>query len=129
MITTDHKFSDNKKNSILGAIQDDLDLIASASHYDPFKVLGNQTFHRDQFLVIYSPETKKITLTKNQIPTSRLLQSDFFICTQNVDEIDEHYLINRTDNTNSIISYFDPYSFKPQLSDFDLHLLFDLSQD
>ncbi|MFK5913847.1 MAG: 1,4-alpha-glucan branching protein GlgB [Woeseiaceae bacterium] len=108
--------------SVLNAMWNDLDAISHAQHHDPFKVLGNQTAHKDQFLIIYAPDTQELSITDKKIPTSRHEQSDFFICSKNIDLIDEHYLINRTDNNNNLYTNYDPYCFKPQLNDFDLHL-------
>jgi len=102
--------------------QEDLDKISLASHHDPFRVLGNQNDHRDEFLLFYSPDTSQLSITEKKIPTTRLLQSDFFVCSEQLNEIDEHYLLTRTDINNNITSLFDPYSFKPQIPDFDLHL-------
>ena len=112
----------NNTNSMLNDLQGDLELISHARHHDPFKILGNQTSNKDKLLIIYAPATKALTLTNKNVPTSRLAESDFFICTKNIDILDEHYLINRTDNNNTLYSNYDPYSFRPQLSEFDLHL-------
>ena len=107
--------------SILKDMQDDLDKIALARHHDPFTVLGNQAAASKDFLLIYSPDTRQLSLTENNTPASRLADSDFFICTK-LDGIPEHYLINRVDTNNNRMSYYDPYSFQAQLEDFDLHL-------
>lgn len=111
-----------KALSILDSLKDDLEKITHARHYDPFSVLGNQTIHHSQFLLFYSPDTTKLTLSAQNIATTRLAKSDFFLCTEALDSLDEHYLINRTDSMNNTESFYDPYSFKPQLPDFDLNL-------
>jgi 1,4-alpha-glucan branching enzyme len=116
---------DSNKDGIKDVIKDmqaNLDDIAHARHYDPFKVLGNQTVHKNQFLIFYAPATKKLTVGSNKIPTARLSESDFFICTTDLIQLEEHYLINRTDTNNTLYSNYDPYSFKAHISDFDLHL-------
>lgn len=106
----------------LESIQHDLDKIIQANHHDPFSVLGNQTIHGDSFTLFYSPNTVKLTVSEKNIPTFRFADSDFFVCTEQLDKIGQHYLLNRTDNHKNVSSYYDPYSFKPQLNDFDLHL-------
>lgn len=111
----------NKMKSILSNLQDEFDAIAHARHHDPFKILGNQTVQEELFLVIYSPGTRKLSVTQNEIPATRIPESDFFIV-NNFKELDEHYLINKTDNSDNVVTEYDPYSFKPQLSNYDLEL-------
>jgi 1,4-alpha-glucan branching enzyme len=115
----------NKGQSItarLDAMQDDLNKVAHASHHDPFNVLGNQAIHHKDFLLFYSPDTRELSLTERNIPAERLAESDFFVCSDDLKNLGEHYLLNRTDASNNVTSYYDPYSFTPQISDFDLHL-------
>lgn len=108
--------------SIIKTMQSDLDKIARATHHDPFSVLGNQTFHHDNFILLYSPNTQQLNLTEKNIPAIRFADSDFFNCSESMDNIGEHYLITKIDSKNNTVSYYDPYSFKPQLNDFDLNL-------
>ena len=108
--------------SILTDLQGEFDAIAHARHHDPFKILGNQTFQQEQFIVIYSPGTRELSVTPDKIPATRVPESDFFIFNKDIKALDEHYLINKTDNYNNSISAYDPYSFKPLLSDYDLNL-------
>jgi 1,4-alpha-glucan branching enzyme len=112
----------SKMATKLKSIQADLDGIAHARHHEPFSVLGNQTTHRHEFLLFYLPHTSKLSLTEKNIPASRIDNSDFFICTEQLDTIGEHYLVTRTDAQNNVTTFYDPYSFRPQLNDFDLHL-------
>jgi len=112
----------DKLAKTLKAMQGDLDKITHASHHEPFSVLGNQTVYQHEFLVIYSPDTHQLSVTEKKIPASRLADSDFFIYSQPVDKVGEHYLLTRTDNNNQLTSYYDPYSFKAQIDDYDLHL-------
>jgi 1,4-alpha-glucan branching enzyme len=122
-MTTKKTVKTNLQDSILKYLnQDDLDKISSASHHDPFKVLGNQAGYQNDFILIFSPDTKQLTLTKNKIPTTRLPKSDFFVCNERLDEIDQHYQINRLDTKNQLSSYYDPYSFGSQLDEYDLNL-------
>jgi 1,4-alpha-glucan branching enzyme len=112
----------DKIASLLEAMENDLDKIALACHHEPFSVLGNQTAHHDEFILFYSPDTQQLNVTENNIPTVRFADSDFFVCSERLEEIGEHYLLTRTDAHDNVTSYHDPYSFKPQLEDYDLHL-------
>jgi len=112
----------NQITAILRTIQGDLDKITRACHHQPFTVLGNQAVHHHDFLLFYSPDTLQLSVTKLNIPALRLADSDFFIYSGKIDSIEEHYLLTRTDTKNNTTSFHDPYSFKPQINDYDLHL-------
>ena len=108
--------------SLIKTMQSDLDKIARATHHDPFSILGNQTIHHGAFILLYSPNTQQLSLTEKNIPAIRFTDSDFFCCTESLKNIGEHYLVTKIDSKNNVISYHDPYSFKPQLDDYDLNL-------
>lgn len=110
------------KNIIKYIKNDDLVKIAGAYHHDPFSVLGRQNREGNDYILIFSPNTKKVTITEDEIPTTRINKSDFFICTKQISDIDQHYLINKTYKDNHTNSYYDPYTFEPQLNDYDLNL-------
>jgi len=112
----------DKANLIYATLKDDLKKIAQANHHDPFKVLGNQTAHHDSYILFYAPDTDQLNISKESIPTLRLANSDFFACLEQLDKIEEHYLITRTNSQNDVNAYHDPYSFKPQIKEDDLNL-------
>ena len=112
----------DKSIELPDSMHSELNKIMQAEHYAPFSILGNQTEYSDVFIVLYSPHTKQLSITDKQIPTLRVGESDFFVCSQQLEALPEHYLINRTDSNNSVHSYHDPYSFKPQINEYDLHL-------
>jgi 1,4-alpha-glucan branching enzyme len=111
-----------KATSILSTMQDDLNKIILSSHHEPFSVLGNQAAHRKNFILFYSPGTKELSVSAKKLPTFRFLTTDFFVCTEHLEDIEEHYLLTRTDSKNNTYTYYDPYSFKPELKEFDLDL-------
>ena len=114
--------SADKADAILAARQKDLDKIAHACHHDPFGVLGNQSAYKSDFILFYSPNSQSLSITDNNFPASRLGDTDFFACWEHMEQFDQPYLLTRTDSNNNTHSYYDPYSFKPQIDDFDLHL-------
>ena len=121
-MSTNTSASSDKIVAKLKTMQDDLDKIALAMHHEPFSVLGNQAAHVDDFTLFYSPDTCQLSVTEKNIATVRYANSDFFVCTEPLETMAEHFLLQRTDNNNNVTSYHDPYSFKPQLDDYDLHL-------
>jgi len=100
----------------------DLNKITQASHHDPFNILGNQTPHADEFIVVYSPDTQTLEITDKKLTGQRLKASDFFIFETASSELPEHYQLTRTDKHGQSFQFYDPYSFSAQLSDFDIHL-------
>ena len=114
----------DKLVSKLKSMGHDLDKIAHADHHEPFSVLGNQTINKHDFFLFYSPDTLHLSVTEQNLPATRFANSDFFVYSQLTNKLDEHYLLNRTDKHNNVSSYYDSYSFKPQINDFDLHLFF-----
>ncbi|MDH5517586.1 MAG: 1,4-alpha-glucan branching protein GlgB [Gammaproteobacteria bacterium] len=115
------QFSSTKKQKwdVSAGLQNELTQIAEGKHYAPFTVLGNQTAFSEDFIVLYAPETQQLTITEQQLEVSRYQDSDFFLCKK---PATQHYLLTRTDSAGTITSYYDPYCFEPQLSDYDLHL-------
>ncbi|MGD8484553.1 MAG: 1,4-alpha-glucan branching protein GlgB, partial [Thioalkalispiraceae bacterium] len=111
-----------KMHTTLDALRDELEMIAHGRHHAPFTLLGNQAARHHEFMLFYAPDTRQLTVTDRHIPTTRLKNSDFFVCWDNLDELGGHYRLNRTDNDGHVSRYYDPYSFGPQLENFDLDL-------
>lgn len=107
-------------SSVLEQVKNDLLLIEQCSHYDPFSILGKHGSKESPYTLIYSPDTKELSITDKQLKMFRVENSDFFIYLGAINE--EHYLINLLDNDDNIFLYHDPYSFGRQISDFDLNL-------
>ena len=103
------------------------DIIAPPSHldscsHDPFQILGPHYQQDKVRICVYSPNTIKITANNKQHSLIRISNSDYFEWQGLSSDISPHYnLTIQYDNqtTNTII---DPYSFKPVISDFDLHV-------
>lgn len=110
------------KTDIKHIKKDDLAKIEAACHHDPFSILGRHSIAQNSSILIFSPDTKQLTLTKNEIPATRFKNSDFFVCKDIPDKIEQHYLVNRLNTTDQTSSYYDPYSFEAQLDDYDLNL-------
>lgn len=122
-MTAKHTSATINPDAIIDSVgQDNLDRIANASHHDPFSLLGNQTGKQDKFLLLYSPNTQQLEISEMKIPACRIGKSDFFAVSEQLEQLGEHYLLTRTNTSKQISRYYDPYSFKPQLQDFDLNL-------
>ena len=103
-------------------IASNLERITEARHDDPFAVLGRH--HADGHLIVraYLPLAGEVTLAECNQPMQQLEGTGLFEWEGDSDSVPEHYrLIWRDADHRQHIAY-DPYSFPPQLSDFDLHL-------
>ena len=102
---------------------EDFILLSQARHHDPFRVLGRHELGSDEaMLCVYSPHTQSIVLDDIGEPLRRYQQTDIFIWQGASQALPVYYRLARTDSAGNRQSYFDPYAFGPQLSDFDLHL-------
>ena len=121
-MSINNNLSIDKHDSIIDTLRDDLNKIAQATHHEPFNILGNQTKFHHEFILFYSPNTVELFITELQHPARRIADSDFFSYNSETAKLETPYLLTRTDQNNNVYSNYDPYSFKPQLKDYDLHL-------
>jgi len=108
--------------ALLANLQADMDRIAQAAHHDPACILGRQPGITRTAILFYSPDTLELHLCDLNVATQRIPDSDFFIYHGDLGALPDHYQLNRIDQQNNSHHYFDPYSFAPQISDYDLHL-------
>jgi len=96
--------------------------IAQARHHDPFSVLGK---HRDQDLDlvrVFMPQANDVAIAEGNIRLERIPDTDLFEWRGTPGTVPDHYhLVWRDAEQHEHIAH-DPYSFPPQLPDFDLHL-------
>lgn len=103
--------------------------IISATHHDPFEVLGKHplpvpTASADTFIRVFIPGASLVAFyiggTRKVI--ERIEGTDFFEWYGFAKEVPGHYQIEWTDRHNQVHTEFDPYSFAPQLGELDIHL-------
>ncbi|NNG14685.1 MAG: 1,4-alpha-glucan branching protein GlgB, partial [Gammaproteobacteria bacterium] len=99
-----------------------MDKIAHAAHHDPACILGRQAGNTNTFILFYSPDTLELRLSDLDVVTQRIPGTDFFIYHGDLTSLPEHYRLSRIDMQQRSHDYHDPYSFAPQISDYDLHL-------
>ncbi len=98
----------------------DIQKIIEARHHDPFAVLGRHQ-EGDQIVVrTFKPGTKSVMIN-GHIPMWRIEGTDMFEWRGQAD-IGQHHQLVWIDNYDNQHTMHDPYTFQPQLSDFDLHL-------
>lgn len=100
----------------------ELNKIAEARHHDPFTVLGKHDKGDQVSITAYIPYAIDVMVAEGERPLQRIPKTDFFEYKGDLDSIPDRYrLIWRDVDHREHISH-DPYSFPPQISDFDLHL-------
>lgn len=102
-------------------LSEDLIKIIEARHHDPFEILGAQPNGKNTTVTVFLPDTQKAWLD-NDLILKRIDGTDLFQWTGPTTQLEEHYIINRIAGNGDPVSQYDPYSFLPQLAEFDLHL-------
>ncbi len=103
-------------------LEHELERIAQARHHDPFSVLGK---HRDQELElvrVFMPQADDVTIAEGNFRLNRIPDTDMFEWRGTPGTVPDHYHLVWNDATKHEHIAHDPYSFPPQLTDFDLHL-------
>ena len=112
----------NKENKIATALNADQEKITSARHHDPFVYLGLHRSGSQACLRMYAPHTQKVDFGDQHIELARLGDTDFFEWKGESASIGDHELLTSLDDSGRQNNFYDPYSFAPQIADFDLHL-------
>ena len=97
--------------------------IVEARHHDPFAVLGCHD-QGDGTLIarVLLPRAERVRIDKGDIELSRIEGTDLFVWQGPATAIEGHYKLSWYDKQGSVHIQYDPYSFGPQIADFDLHL-------
>jgi len=97
-----------------------LQMIAAATHHDPFSVLGRH----DNTIRVFLPNAESVELvqakTAGLTAFRRISGTDVFELSGS--DLPESYQLKVTDKNASIYHTEDPYRFGPQLGELDLHL-------
>ncbi len=99
----------------------DLIKIIEARHHDPFAVLGPHHDQDNVTVTAFLPDTDTASLN-GELSLSRIEGTDIFEWSGPASQLKTPYFIHRKNSQGDIYQHYDPYSFSPQLSDFDLHL-------
>ncbi len=103
-------------------LQDDLLQISEARHHDPFAILGRHPDGEKTVVRAYIPYAAEVHIAEGGLVLDRLPESDFFEWRGSSKELPEHYRLIWRDDAGYEHMAHDPYTYAPQLPDFDLHL-------
>ncbi|MDH5379005.1 MAG: 1,4-alpha-glucan branching protein GlgB, partial [Gammaproteobacteria bacterium] len=107
------------KNAINEAIQRILD----ARHHDPFEILGRHEEAGTCVIRVYKPRISYLKLLQSGAEFVRKVGTDLFELRLSEEEAPlGRYQLEWKNEQGEIENGFDPYSFTPQIPDYDLHL-------
>ena len=110
--------SKEKKSALSAPLQE----IAEARHHDPFAVLGCHTEKGKSLFRVFMPLAEQVSLAETGEPMQRIEGSDFFEIAIPKRNQAAPCQIEWTDKLGSTHLTHDPYTFPPQLPEFDIHL-------
>ncbi|MBS1211435.1 MAG: 1,4-alpha-glucan-branching protein [Proteobacteria bacterium] len=101
----------------------ELERVILARHHDPFAVLGRHRGRGGDTIRALLPHAETVRLEEDGPELQRIPGSDLFECTIKSDfAVHPHYRLFWQDKSGETHSRVDPYTFPPQLADFDIHL-------
>ena len=100
----------------------DAALLSEGLHPDPFAVLGRHGRGKQVIVRAFLPGAQQVQLPDLDQPLWRLADTDLFEWWGAVDVLPLHYRLAWIDAAGYQWVAYDPYSFPPQLSLYDLHL-------
>ncbi|KPJ95022.1 MAG: hypothetical protein AMJ55_05010, partial [Gammaproteobacteria bacterium SG8_15] len=114
--------TDSAPASGIQALAPELQKIIDARHHDPFSVLGKHNVAGTDIVRVFLPRASEVQLPAVNGTLQRVPNTDLFEWRGAADQLISPYQLKWTDDTGNEQSTHDPYSFLPQLQDFDLHL-------
>ncbi len=101
----------------------DLQMITEARHHDPFSVLGRLPLDGGRVRVrAFIPGAAEVRIVEGEHLMQRVEGTDVFEFEGRAAEIPAHYRLLWRDAEHREHVCHDPYTYGPQLADFDLHL-------
>ena len=100
----------------------DLQRIIEARHHDPFAVLGPHENNKQVTVSVFMPHTQSLCFADTHQVLNRVANTDIFQWHGDKTQLTQHYQLVREDHQGKTHTFYDPYTFGPQLAEFDLHL-------
>ena len=103
-------------------LPEELQRIVEARHHDPFAVLGRHATTDGECVRAHLPLANDVRIEEGQRRMERVPGTDLFEWRGPKGLLPDHCTLVWRDDTGATQRRVDPYSFLPQLSDFDLYL-------
>ena len=100
----------------------DFHRIKEARHHDPFTILGKHHVDGHDEVRVYIPYADDVMLAEGEQHLERVADSDLFQWQGPAEALPEHYRIIWRDADHREHIAHDPYTFPPQISEYDLDL-------
>jgi 1,4-alpha-glucan branching enzyme len=116
-----------KPFEVVGLPPDELNSFLSATHPDPFRVLGPHRMGNDLVIRVFRPDAQKIEIVQDlsgseSIAAEKIHRDGFFCATVPNATRDLDYRIRITGHDGKEFLTRDPYRYGPILGEIDLHL-------
>ncbi|AHK79133.1 glycogen branching protein [Ectothiorhodospira haloalkaliphila] len=102
--------------------REDLQRILDARHHDPFSLLGSHVEQEQRVVRAYLPHATQARIDELDDPMEKVHDRGIFEWRGPLDALPGHYRIRWNDGHGHEHVGYDPYSFGPVVSDFDIHL-------
>jgi 1,4-alpha-glucan branching enzyme len=99
-----------------------LNNLASGQECDPFAILGRHVEQSKQVIRAFIPSCKSVTIGVDGPVMKRVPNTDVFEYYGPQDHIDQHYQLYSINDRDQAHLEYDPYTFPPKISDYDLYL-------
>ncbi len=119
---TDSEVTLKNKSALTPKLNPDIERLLQGRLHDPFTVLGKHPQNNAELIRVHLPNAKEVYLADVDEAMTRISGTALFEWTGARNSLPAHYRIEWYDAHKNQHAYYDPYSFEPQLSDFDLHL-------
>jgi len=103
-------------------LHSELERITRACHHDPFAVLGKHPDEDKELVRVFLPDVAEVTIAEGNLPLERIPDTDLFEWRGASGTVPDHYRLIWRDSSHREHIAHDPYSFPPQLTDFDMYL-------
>jgi 1,4-alpha-glucan branching enzyme len=103
-------------------LSDELQRVIEARHHDPFEVLGRHDDNGADVVRAHLPRARNARIEEGNRALTRVPDTDLFEWRGPRGLLPDHYHLVWEDHDGRTQRRVDPYTFLPQLSDFDLYL-------
>ncbi len=110
-------------DKIGAGLNQELQRLLEARHHDPFAVLGRHPTDGTEIFLALLPHAESAIIGPDGPHMQRIPGTDLFECrVEHGNNIPQHYTIQWQDKSGQTGHHIDPYTFAPQLADYDLYL-------
>jgi len=108
--------------SVDKSLDPELARIVEARHHDPFTVLGRRPSGEQEAIRVFVPGAGSVRIEDGGGPMRRIADAGLFEWLGEAGSLPAHYRVTAEFAAGRAVTFCDPYSFGPQLHDYDLYL-------